>query len=181
MARLMVIRHSLAKANEQGILMGAKLDSPLSDNGRDVARKKGEALKAEGFVPDKVYTSKLARAKQTAEIILATINVSVPIVELPSLNERDFGMYDGKPYKFVLDAFEKEGDNPETIEPVEAFVGRVLEGYEQIKRKTTGTTLVVTHSNPEMVIQTAALNPDNVQKFWELGDPAYCEGFTVEF
>jgi broad specificity phosphatase PhoE len=181
MPKLMVIRHSLAEANEQGILMGTKLDSPLSEMGKHVALQKGEALKAEKFFPDKVFTSKLARAKQTAEIILTTLGISVPIIELVSLNERDFGKYDGKPYKYVLEAFKKEGDNPETVEPNKAFVSRVLEGYEQIRRGTTGTTLVVTHSNPEIVMQNAALNPDYLEKYWELGDPAYCEGFTYEF
>ena len=160
--------------------MGSKLDSPLSEKGRALAAQKGESLKAEGFVPSKVYASKLMRAKQTADIILATLGVSVPVVELASLNERDFGKYDGKPYKHVLKAFDEEGANPETIESVDAFVSRVLEGYEYIKHEMNGATLVVTHSNPEMVMQAAALSPSNLQKFWELGDPPYCEGFTVE-
>ena len=180
MPRLTVIRHSLAKANEQGILMGATLDSPLSEKGISVAAQKGKALRAEGFTPDKVFTSKLTRARQTAEIILTTLGLSIPIIELESLNERDFGKYDGQPYKYVIEAFEKEGDNPETIEPVDAFVNRVSAAYEQIKKETTGTTLVVTHSNPEMLMQTLALDPDNLDKFWELGDPAHCEGFSIE-
>lgn len=181
MASILVIRHSLALANEQGILMGAKFDSPLSDKGRLVARQKGERLRAEGFKPDKVYTSQLTRAKQTAEIITEQLGVHVTATALGALNERDFGAHDGKPYKSVLDAFEKYGQDPPTIETVTSFVSRVAGAWEQIKRETTGTTLVVTHSNPEMVMQTLTFNPADVMKFWELGDPAYCEGFVYEF
>jgi len=181
MPSLTVIRHSLALANEQGILMGAKLDSPLSKKGIEVARAKGAALKAEGFLPDKVYTSKLARAKQTAEIILEELGAEVMIAELAALNERDFGEHDGKPYQSVLTAFDTYGDNPPTIEPVEHFVRRVVSAFEEIKSNTTGTTLVVTHSNPVMVMQRAIFDPESLRKFWELGDPAYCEGFVYNF
>ena len=181
MAQLIVLRHSLAEANEQGILMGAKLDSPLSEKGQEIARQKGKALRAEKFAPDRVYTSQLQRAKQTAEIIVNELGAQPMVIELEGLNERDFGIYDGKPYKYVLEALEKEGDNPETVEPADVFIRRVTAALDIIKNETTGTTLVITHSNPAMVMQTALFNPDNLQRFWELGDPPYCGGFTYEF
>ena len=181
MPSITVIRHSLAQANEQGVLMGAKLNSPLSEKGIELAKSKGMAFKNEGFAPDRVYTSQLLRAKQTADTILDTLGLTPPLVELADLNERDFGIHDGQPYKSVLDAFEKYGDNPPTIETVSAFVARVSQAWEQIKNETDGVTLVVTHSNPEMVLQCLAFYPDRVERFWELGDPAYCEGFIYEF
>jgi broad specificity phosphatase PhoE len=181
MSRLVILRHSLALANEQGILMGAKLDSPLSEKGKEIARQKGISLRAEGFAPNRVYTSKLSRAVQTADIILQELGSSVPITRLDALNERDFGKHDGKPYKFVIEAFEKYGDNPPTIEHVQPFVNRVISALETIKLDTTDTTLVVTHSNPVMVMQTAIFEPDKLTKFWELGDPAYCQGFVYDF
>ena len=181
MAKLLVIRHSKARANEQGILMGIKLDSPLSENGITLAQKRGQELHSQSFVPDRVYTSKLKRAKQTAQIILDELGVTTEIIELTSLNERDFGEHDGKPYRFVLEAFEKYGENPPTIEAVRPFIDRILEGLTQIKEETSGTTLVVTHSNPVMVMQTALFNPGDLEHYWELGDPEYCQGFTYEF
>ena len=177
MPTLSVIRHSMAQANEQGILMGAKFDSPLSLKGIEIAKAKGEYFKKNGFKPDRIFTSKLTRAKQTAEIILNELGIATEIVELEDLNERDFGQYDGKPYNFVLDAFAAHGENPPTIETIEHFVSRVMKAFEYIKQETIGTTLAVTHSNPEMVMQTAVFRPGNIQRFWELGDPAYCEGF----
>jgi hypothetical protein len=29
-------------------------------------------------------------------------------------------------------------------------------------------------------MQTAAFNPENLDRFWVLGDPAYCEGFEID-
>lgn len=156
-----------------------KMNSELSDNGVAIAHAKGVKLREASFAPDKVYCSELKRARQTAEIILEELGLNLVITPLAALNERDFGQYAGKPYRFVLEAFEKYPDpvGPPTVEPVDIFINRVLQGFEQIKRETTGTTLVVSHSSPIMVMQTAAFKPDNLQRFWELGDPEYCEGF----
>lgn len=161
--------------------MGSKIDSPLSVNGIALATAKGSKLKSEGFAPDRVYTSQLLRAKQTAENILGVIGTKSNTFELANLNERDFGIHDGKPYKSVLDAFEKYGENPPTIETVIDFVTRVRQAWRKICEETNNTTLVVTHSNPAMVLQCLALNTGTLEKFWELGDPAYCEGFVYEF
>jgi probable phosphoglycerate mutase len=171
----------MAEANEQGILMGSKLDSPLSEKGIELAKAKGDSLAGGKFTPDRVYTSQLLRARQTAETILDILGLTPSLIELSNLNERDFGIHDGQPYKSVLAAFEKYGENPPTIEPVNNFVNRVSQAWEQIKNETTATTMVVTHSNPEMVLQCLAFYPETVERFWELGDPSYCEGFVYEF
>lgn len=181
MPQILVIRHSLAQANEEGILMGAKFDSPLSEKGREVAAQKGRTLLAEGFMPDRVFTSELTRAKQTADIIIQELGITLKTEAMPGFNERDFGVHDGKPYLSVLAAFETYGDNPPTVEPATTFVARVMEAFQFVQAETTGVTLIVTHSNPEMVMQTAVYNPDATQEFWKLGDPAYCEGFTYTF
>jgi len=180
MAKLVVLRHSRAVANEQHILMGRKLDSPLSEGGIALAHKKGKALRAQSFKPDKVYTSQLRRAVQTAQILLAEIGSDTEIIQLADLNERDFGQYDGRPYAAVLNAFATFGDNPPTIEPVTAFITRVSRVLARLKR-STGTTLVITHSNPAMVMQAALFHPKKLQRFWDIGDPQYCEGFIYEY
>lgn len=181
MPEILVIRHSTAVANEQGILMGSKLDSPLSPKGLAIAKQKGQELLAQGFKPDTVYTSELKRSQQTAEAILAELGVKAQVQPLAALNERDFGEHDGKLYASVIQAFETYGPNPPTIEPVPDFIARVSGAWELVVKNTTGSTLVVTHSNPEMVLQTLTENPDSIEQFWALGDPAYCEGFKYTF
>jgi broad specificity phosphatase PhoE len=179
MAKILIIRHSIAQANAEGIMMGSRVDSPLADTGIAIAKARGAAFREQGFKPDKVYCSTLSRAKQTAEIILQELDRNVPITQLAALNERDFGQYSGKPYRFALDAFEEYGADPPTVEPVDAFVKRVTDVFEHIKNEAVGTTLVVTHSNTEMVMRALVFRPAMVQKFWELGDPPYCEGFEL--
>jgi broad specificity phosphatase PhoE len=181
MSHLSVIRHSLTIANEQGLLMGSVLNSPLSEKGRALARAKGLTLKASGYIPDKVYTSKLLRTKQTAEIILNTLGSDIQPVELEWLIERDFGKYDGRPLQELLDGFDEYGPNPPTIETVEHFVERIRRGLERIKQESNSFTLIVTHSNTINVMKAVLFNPKNVQRYWETDNPEYCEGFDHIF
>ena len=81
MPTLTVIRHSLTIANERGLLMGSRLNSPLSEKGKELAQIKALSLKKDGFVPAKVYTSRLLRTKQTAEIILEELGLDIEIVD----------------------------------------------------------------------------------------------------
>ncbi|HTH72750.1 MAG TPA: histidine phosphatase family protein [Candidatus Pristimantibacillus sp.] len=181
MPQIVVIRHAEAVANAKGILMGCSFDSPLSERGQAAARAKGEKL-CQGLIkPQKIYTSELTRAKQTAQIIRGVLGEDVEIVELAGLNERSFGEYEGQPYRFVLEAFEKNGDNPPTIEPVAEFVERVLKTWETIKQEAKENTFVVTHSNPLAVIRCALYHPDKLQRFWDYEDDEHLEGLTYSY
>lgn len=181
MPQLNVIRHSLTIANEQGLLMGSILNSPLSEKGMALSRTKGLSLKASGYTPSKVYTSKLIRTKQTAETILDAIGSDISPVEQEWLNERDFGKYDGRPLQELLDGFDKYGPNPPTVETVEHFVERITKGLEHVQKESNGFTLIVTHSNVINVMKAILYNPGNVHKYWESDNPEYCEGFSHNF
>lgn len=178
---LTVIRHSLTLANEQGLLMGSRLNSPLSQKGIELARAKAISLKADGFIPERVYTSKLVRTRQTANTILEEQGINIEIIELEGLNERDFGKYDGRPIQELLDGFDKHGPNPPTVETVEHFVARIVACLEQIKQESNKSTLVVTHNNSLNVMKAALFNPKILQTYWETDNPEYCEGFTYTF
>src|SRR5262249_29286741 len=62
--KILLIRH--AHAIDGG---GADEDRWLTDKGRSIARKVGDRLRDEGYVPDAVVTSPLVRAVQTAELV----------------------------------------------------------------------------------------------------------------
>lgn len=184
MPTILVLRHSIAVANEEHIMAGASLDSPLSENGRRLAIQKGRGLKLQGFLPDAIYTSPLRRTIDTARIIVAELaQTGLPATSqrLSGLNERSFGDYEGTTYQETIAAFERLGNNPPSVEPTDAVVRRVIETFEAIKRKTNGTTLVVTHSAPIMILQAYLFRPDMLDHFWDIGDPANCEGFTYEY
>ena len=63
--RLYVIRHGESESNKNGVLTGW-VDAPLTDKGRSDARRAGEFLRGVTF--DKVYSSDLSRAVETASI-----------------------------------------------------------------------------------------------------------------
>ena len=62
---LYIVRHGTTSWNEQKKLQGSA-DIQLNEEGRKVAALTGEALKNVSF--DKIYTSPLKRARQTAKI-----------------------------------------------------------------------------------------------------------------
>ncbi|MCC8104597.1 MAG: histidine phosphatase family protein [Clostridiales bacterium] len=65
--RLYIIRHGQTEWNSSYRLQG-RTDVPLNENGRDLARKTGEGLTREGIYFDRIYTSPLSRARETAEL-----------------------------------------------------------------------------------------------------------------
>jgi 2,3-bisphosphoglycerate-dependent phosphoglycerate mutase len=69
------------------------VDVPLTDKGREEARRAGERLRG---VPFQVaYTSVLTRAQETLRIILDTLGVEVPVIRDQALNERHYGDLQG--------------------------------------------------------------------------------------
>ncbi len=66
MTTLLLVRHGETDWNAEGRLQG-HTDRPLSDYGRRQARRLGEELEGEGL--EAIYSSDLARAHETAEIV----------------------------------------------------------------------------------------------------------------
>lgn len=94
MLNIYLVRHGQNKDNEAGILNGHR-DEPLTDLGRQQAKQLAYFIKEHGLVFDKVYSSPLLRAYETAAEITKTLNLAEPEV-LPLLIERDFGEMTGK-------------------------------------------------------------------------------------
>lgn len=101
---LVLVRHGQSTANASGVWQGQS-EYPLSEEGRLQARLAGRALAGEGF--GALYSSPLARAFETAEIIAREAGLSVPVVPLAGLAERAGGILEGKTWA------EQEERNPE--------------------------------------------------------------------
>ena len=89
--RVFFIRHGESEGNAQGIMQGLK-DFPLSETGRSQSQAAGKWLLDKDI--DEVFTSPLIRAKQTAEIIAATLTKPAPTV-VNTLRELDAGLFSG--------------------------------------------------------------------------------------
>ena len=87
---LIFVRHGESEGNRQGVVQGW-LDSPLTERGRADARAAAERLSSRGATA--VYSSDLARARETGEIIAAL--AGLPLEHRQGLRERSLGEAQG--------------------------------------------------------------------------------------
>jgi broad specificity phosphatase PhoE len=87
--KLLLVRHGETDWNRDGRWQGGS-DTRLNDLGREQARALAEQL--DGDI-DVLYSSDLARARETAEIVAAKLGLEVRLD--PRLRERGFGSWEG--------------------------------------------------------------------------------------
>lgn len=93
MSLLVLIRHGESQWNLENRFTGWT-DVPLTEKGREEARRAGEKIRHIHF--DKAYTSVLKRAIDTLDIVLQTIGqVGIPTAYDRALNERHYGDLQG--------------------------------------------------------------------------------------
>jgi broad specificity phosphatase PhoE len=91
LAQLYLVRHGQTTWNKERKLQGAT-DIPLDEEGRKQAHNIRKTLGLERI--DRVVSSPLSRAYETAEIIASQYNVGVAIEH--GLKERSYGEYEGQ-------------------------------------------------------------------------------------
>jgi 2,3-bisphosphoglycerate-dependent phosphoglycerate mutase len=149
---LLLVRHGETDWNAEGRLQG-QTDRPLSDYGRRQARQLGEQLAEEELAGDglvAIYSSDLARARETAEIVAERVGLRVELD--PGLREKDWGTWEG------LTAVER--DRVEFVgESTEDHRERMLRSLNRISERHPGggRVLVITHGGSMRRVQTAAL------------------------
>jgi 2,3-bisphosphoglycerate-dependent phosphoglycerate mutase len=95
MSKLVLIRHGESQWNLENRFTGW-VDVPLTDKGRDEARRAAERLKATGIAFQCCFTSKLVRAHETLKIVLDVLGIpDLPRVDDIALNERHYGDLQG--------------------------------------------------------------------------------------
>ena len=87
--RISILRHGKTSANEDGIYIG-RTDLPLSEAGKEELRELYETHEYPKV--QKVYTSPLERAVQSAEILFP----DTELVIAEGMRELDFGEFEGK-------------------------------------------------------------------------------------
>jgi 2,3-bisphosphoglycerate-dependent phosphoglycerate mutase len=106
MSLLVLIRHGESQWNLENRFTGWT-DVPLTEKGREEARRAGEKIRHIHF--DKAYTSVLKRAIDTLDIVLQTIGqVGMPIAYDRALNERHYGDLQGLNKAETAEKFGKE-------------------------------------------------------------------------
>ncbi len=136
------IRHGQTDWNKEGRLMGQN-DIPINEFGIKQAQEVADYLRNLNITIDRIVSSPLLRAKQTAEIISNAIDV--PINFHADLKEVCFGEAEGK-----LEAYENlhtlwiKGVTPEGAESWIVFKQRVIKSIINSLNHDS-TTLVVAH------------------------------------
>ncbi|MFO1121617.1 MAG: 2,3-bisphosphoglycerate-dependent phosphoglycerate mutase [Hyphomicrobiales bacterium] len=96
MPTLVLMRHGATLWGEQNRFAGWG-DTPLSETGMKEARKAAQALVRSGLQFDLCYTSCLARARQSLDIMLDEMKASeLPVRREWRLNERHYGALQGE-------------------------------------------------------------------------------------
>ncbi|MBV7529820.1 histidine phosphatase family protein [Chitinophaga sp. sic0106] len=90
--RIAIIRHGSTAWNKAGRLQGSS-DIPLDEEGREQARKLGQRLMGETY--DIVYSSRLQRAKETAQIIADAMQHPGTLLEDDRIREAGGGLTEG--------------------------------------------------------------------------------------
>lgn len=158
--RLIFIRHGETDWNVQKKIQGCT-DIALNDLGVLQAESLGRQLEKEDFHIVKVYTSKLERARATAEIIGDILHV--PYETLDGLEEMDLGLWEGKTWKDIPSLYPEEygkwhqnrryTKTPEG-ESYQDVLERVLVALQHIIKQEQDDILIVTHSAIIMTLQS---------------------------
>lgn len=104
--RITAIRHGETPWNRDLRIQG-HLDIGLNDIGREQARRLALAL-AERDTIDAIYSSDLARARDTAQATANALGASLTLT--PALRERCFGEYQGMTFAQVSDTWPQEAE-----------------------------------------------------------------------
>ena len=181
-----IIRHGTTPWNEKKKLQGS-VDKELNEAGRMLARKTAEGLREIHF--DKIYSSPLKRALETAQIIGE--GREIPLITDERLKEIDFGDYEGQNgmelqkdesqfFRFFFSEPEKyraSGDGEELEELCERtkqFMEEVIEPQkEQLER-----IMIVGHGAMNKSIMCHVLQ-HGIEQFWSGGLQSNCGVIVV--
>ena len=143
-----VVRHGQTDWNLEGRFQG-RTDIPLNEKGKEQAKKTKEKL--DGIKFDKVFSSSLRRAFETAQII-----TEEPIKIDDRIIERGKGQLEGKleiECENIVD-FTDENEQKVGIEPLPDFRKRITSFFDELGEKYVGKdVLVVTHGEVSIYVR----------------------------
>lgn len=159
---LLLVRHGESEGNVEGLIQG-QLDKPLTDLGRVQAKAVADRFNADGGA-DRIVSSPLARALQTAEAIGSALDLLVTTDD--RLMEYDFGELSGLTGAEVAERYPgwswlvDRGETPREVLPGEegwaSFDARIAEALADLMA-LEGQTIVVTHGGAIMAAMNAVM------------------------
>ncbi len=158
------IRHGESEANVRKVFAGQKDDSLLTNEGRNQARATAQEIKKEGLKIDKIFSSPLKRAYETAEIIAEELgfDASEIIIE-KRITEYDMGSLTGTPLHTITSTVLVSAEN---AEDPDGFRERVCSCVQELS-KLPGNVLLVSHAGVGRILETVRQGMD-AKLFYDL-------------
>ena len=174
--RILAIRHGETAWNVDNRIQG-QLDVPLNPNGLWQAERLAEALADEDIAV--VYSSDLARARQTAEALAS--RGGRPLVDEPGLRERGFGIFEGRTWSEIEERWPAESARwrrrdtsfgPEGGEVLQSFYDRCVATATRLAERHAGATIaLVAHGGVMDCLYRAATRVGlQAPRSWQLGN-----------
>jgi broad specificity phosphatase PhoE len=163
---IILARHGETDWNREGRWQGHS-NTSLNELGREQAQRLADELAGK---VDVVYSSDLARARETAEIIAEHLGLEVEVDS--RLRERGFGSWEGLTHPEVEErdgealARWRAGDGygAHDAEPHEAFAERIRGVLDDVLERHPGErVLVITHGGSMRVIHALAQGLDYIR------------------
>ena len=163
MKRLYLLRHGQTEFNVKKLVQG-RCDSPLTDLGRQQAGAAAAWLKAYNVIPDKVVSSPLGRAMDTASLVATELfgqNAAVEPCE--GIIERCYGTFEEGPHDALPTDVWDPGEDlvPFGGEGSRALQARMVETLiNLISAENVETLLAVSHGSASRQFIKAAAPAD---------------------
>lgn len=162
-----IVRHGQTEQNLKKKMQG-RSDFPLTELGREQAAAVGEAFRDAGVVFDKVYTSPLGRAVETAQLIAG--DAPTEVEEL--LIEMDYGPYEGIDLfdlpPEVEEFFKDFAHNPapDGMEQLSSVVARAGELLERLREEAVNRDILLSTHAIAMKGLLEYLTPESNGAYW---------------
>lgn len=164
---LYIIRHGQTELNMK-MLMQGRSDHPLNAKGMSQAEEAAERFRSMGVKIDRVYSSPLIRAIQTAEQIARDAELIID----DRLIEMDYGPYEGMDLRdpapevisFFMDFVNVPA--PEGMEPLPDIVTRLGSFLEDIRDEAAGSNILISTHAIAMKGALEYLTPESHGSYW---------------
>ena len=146
--RVFIARHGESRGNLKNIFTGT-LDCPLTEKGYIQAKELAKEAKKNKI--DKVFSSSLTRAKETAQVVSEILNIPFEIRE--SIQEISFGVLQGQKKNITGSPLEQSqkiffANESEGLENIENRILFFISFLKDLKKKNTEKSILfVGHSN----------------------------------
>lgn len=145
------VRHGESEANAKGLFAGQKDDSDLTEKGKEQAKATAKEIISEDLKINRIVSSPLKRALETARIISQEIGFDFNKIGTDSrIAEYDMGSLTGTPFHKISSLDLTSALNAENPDD---FYNRVFSCLEELS-KSSENVLIVSHAGVGRMLET---------------------------